>query len=234
MSVSSHLKIRVEEYDGLIRRFVPFYDELLGEAAAALRLVTDPEPIVVDLGIGTGALSLRCLEVRPDARIVGIDADGEMLAVARARLSSEESGAGAVEVPRLQLQVGDFLRTPLPGADAIVACLALHHVSTAEAKRNFYRKCFEALGPHGLLVSADCFLAGDPALASAQMTSWRRHLESSFTPEEAEAHLAQWAKEDTYFPLEDEAGWLRDVGFRVEVLWRRGGFAVLTGIRVGP
>jgi SAM-dependent methyltransferase len=234
MSVSSHLKIRIEEYDGLIRRFVPFYEEMLREAAGAVDLVTEPAPTIVDLGTGTGALSLRCLEVRPDARVMGIDADDEMLAVARARLGSRQSGAEAAPVPRVGLQVGDFVRAPIPNADAIVACLALHHVPTGDAKRSLYLKCFEALRPGGLLVSADCFPAGDPVLASAQMMSWRRHLESSFTPDEAEGHMAQWAKEDTYFPLEDEAGWLRDVGFQVEVIWRRGGFAVVAGIRGGP
>jgi tRNA (cmo5U34)-methyltransferase len=233
MSVSSHLKIRIEEYDGLIRRFVPFYEEMLSAAGGALDLVTEPAPTIVDLGIGTGALSLRCLEVRPGARIVGIDADREMLAVARTRLDSKQSGAEAPKVPRVRLQVGDFARVPIPEADAIVACLALHHIPSTEAKQQLYRRCFEALRPGGLLVSADCFPADDPGLASAQMSSWRRHLESSFTPDEAKAHLAQWAKEDTYFPLEEEAGWLRGAGFGAEVIWRKGAFAVMAGIRRG-
>jgi tRNA (cmo5U34)-methyltransferase len=223
MSVSSHLNIRIEEYDGLIRRFVPYYDEMLGEASGALRLLAAPEPTLVDLGIGTGALSLRCLEVRPDARIVGIDADREMLAVARARL--------AARAPEVRLEVGNFTDVPIPAADAIVACLALHHIPAGDVKRNLYRKCFEAVRPGGLFISADCFPARDPDLATAQMASWRRHLESSFPPDEAAAHMAQWAGEDTYFALEDESGWLRDAGFRVEVLWRRGAFAVLVGVR---
>jgi len=235
MSVSSHLQIRTEDYDGLIRRFVPFYEEMLAEAAKALILVTAPEPTVVDLGIGTGALSLRCLEVRPDARMVGIDADGEMLAVARARLPPERSGKeGTGEPPGVRLEVGEFPHVPIPDAHAIVACLALHHIPAAEAKRDLYRRCFEALRPGGLFVSADCFPARDPDLAAAQMSSWRRHLESSFAPEEAKAHLAQWGKEDTYFPLEEEAGWLRDAGFGVEVIWRREAFAVVAGIRRDP
>lgn len=231
MSVSSHLNIRIEEYDGLIRRFVPFYQEMLGEAAGALRLLAAPEPTIVDLGIGTGALALRCLELRPDARIVGIDADEEMLAVARARLTSRASGSRAADTQQIRLEAGDFVDAPIPAADAIVACLALHHIPTGDAKRTLYSKCFEALGPGGLLISADCFPARDPELASDQMASWRRHLESSFTPDEAAAHLAQWAKEDTYFALEDESGWLQDAGFRAEVLWRRGAFAVLVGVR---
>jgi tRNA (cmo5U34)-methyltransferase len=231
MSVSSHLNIRIEEYDGLIRRFVPFYDEMLGEAASALGLLSAPEPTIVDLGIGTGALSLRCLEVRPDAKIVGVDADQDMLAVARARLAPRAPGSERGRGLEVRLEVGNFTNVPIPAADAIVACLALHHIPTGEAKRTLYRKCFGALRPGALLVSADCFPARDPDLATAQMASWRRHLESSFPPDEAAAHLAQWAGEDTYFALEDESGWLRDTGFRVEVLWRRGAFAVLVGVR---
>jgi SAM-dependent methyltransferase len=154
-----------------------------------------------------------------------------MLAVARARLAARAPDAESARGAEVRLEVGNFVEVPIPTADAIVACLALHHIPTGEAKRTLYRKCFGALRPGALLVSADCFPARDPDLATAQMASWRRHLESSFPPDEAAAHMAQWAGEDTYFALEDESGWIRDAGFRVEVLWRRGAFAVLVGVR---
>jgi hypothetical protein len=39
--------------------------------------------------------------------------------------------------------------------------------------------------------------------------------------------LRTWSGEDTYVPLDVETAMLRDAGFRVDVLWRKGAFAVL-------
>jgi hypothetical protein len=39
--------------------------------------------------------------------------------------------------------------------------------------------------------------------------------------------LKAWSREDVYVPLESEVKLLLQHGFRVEILWRRGSFAVL-------
>src|SRR5690242_7334131 len=87
MSVAQHLGIDLADYDRRIRTFIPWYEEMLTAAAAGLRDATrTEEPKLVDLGIGTGALSARCLDVLPRARVIGVDADSEILAAASERL----------------------------------------------------------------------------------------------------------------------------------------------------
>ena len=86
MSVSQHLNIKLSEYDQRIRTFIPNYEEMLNEVAAPVTLVKKPQPTLVDFGIGTGALTARCLQFAPQARIIGIDADPDILALARRRL----------------------------------------------------------------------------------------------------------------------------------------------------
>src|SRR6476469_8170386 len=99
---------------------------------------------IVDLGIGTGALSAQCLRHAPEARIVGIDADPEIL-----RLASERLG------DRLTAVTGSFLRTPLPRSDVIAASFALHHVRTQAAKAALYRRARAALAARGRLLIVD-------------------------------------------------------------------------------
>jgi SAM-dependent methyltransferase len=218
MSVSDHLRIDLAEYDWRIQTFVPHYQDLVRIAAESLRFVTTAEPRIVDLGVGTGALAAACLAARPEAELVGIDNDPGMLRAAQTRLAAQ---------PRVRLVEADFLRLDLPSCDAIVACISLHHVRRAEAKRDFYARCREALRPSGVLVSADCFPGAEPAVAREHREAWLAHLMRSYSRAEAEAHLASWADEDVYFPLESELGWLREAGFRPEVLWRIEGFAVV-------
>ena len=56
-------------------------------------------------------------------------------------------------------------------------------------------------------------------------------MERRYTPAEARAYLAAWAREDTYVPLAQEIEMLRAVGFQTDVIWRRGAFGVLVGWR---
>lgn len=224
MGVAAHLNIRLGEYDARIRTFVPHYEAQIAVVAEALRLLGTPSPTIVELGIGTGALAARCLEVLPGARLVGVDADPAMLEVARARLQGH---------PRVELVAADFLDLALPPCDAIVACIALHHVPTPERKRALYAVCGEALHPGGLLVTADCFPAREARLAATQRDAWLAHLRRSYSPAEAEGYLAAWAGEDVYFPLEDEMLWMREAGLAPEVVWRREGFAVVAAAAAG-
>ena len=214
MSVASHLGISVREYDRRIRTFIPNYAEMLDEVASAL----DPAAeTIVDLGVGTGALSARCLRRAPAARLIGIDADAEMLPLAQRRLGR-----------RATLKVGNFLRTELPRTDAVVATLALHHVRTRAAKATLYGRIRAALRRGGVLITGDCHPSENGARWRAQRELWLRHLEETYTRPEAEKFLRDWSHEDTYVPLRTELALLEEAGFRaVDIVWRRDAFAVI-------
>ena len=119
MGAASHLGIDLREYDSRIRSFIPGYEDLLDAAAGALAVTVRRNPVIVDLGTGTGALASRCLAVKPPARIVGVDEDEGMLAVARQRVGRSFTGMH-----------GSFERVDLPACDAVTASLALHHLPT--------------------------------------------------------------------------------------------------------
>jgi tRNA (cmo5U34)-methyltransferase len=217
MGVAAHLGIKLADYDARIRKFIPDYEEMLDAAAAVIPARTRT---IVDLGVGTGTLSLRCLKRVPRARIVGIDNDPEILKMAARRLPR-----------RSEFIHGTFLRVPLPACEAAVASFALHHVRTRAAKVKLYRRIRASLRPRGLLVSVDCHPAAAPNLAGAQREVWKSHLLRSYQATQAEALLRSWSKEDVYVPLESEIKLLQKSGFFVEVLWRRGSFAVIMGTR---
>jgi tRNA (cmo5U34)-methyltransferase len=215
MSVATHLGINIREYDKRIRTFIPDYEEMLALAAG---FVPAQAQTIVDLGTGTGALAARCISHASRARIVGIDADDEILNVARRRLGS-----------RASFVASSFLRAPLPSCDAVVASFALHHVRTRTAKAALYRRVRKALRPGGVFVVVDCHPAADPVVARRQREEWSRHLRRTYTPIKSAALLAAWAKEDVYVPLDAEMKIMRRSGFRVDVIWRKGSFAVLRG-----
>jgi SAM-dependent methyltransferase len=219
MSVASHLHIKLEEYDSRIRTFIPGYEDMIAAAAQALDALDVPAPHVVDLGTGTGALAAACLRVRPRARMTAIDADRDILELARQRLHGKTDSPSLVP--------GTFDDVVFPACDAVVASLSLHHIRTGEAKRALYRRCREALSPGGLLVSADCCPASDPGLSSLQRRAWRDHLRLTYSDAEADAFFAAWADEDVYFSLEEELAMMRSAGLAGDVMWRAGAMAVI-------
>ncbi len=220
MSAAKHLNIKLAEYDRRIRTFIPNYEEMLNEAASRLRSLKKRQPVLVDLGIGTGALAARCLAIQPQARLIGIDADADMLVWARRRL--RRNGHRQPD-----LKQSDFLELEWNRCDAVVSSLALHHIAAPASKRNFYARCFAALRLGGILILADCMPSQDRRLATQEFELWEAHLRHTYTPRQTRGFFKAWAREDSYFSLPEEMAMLRSAGFGVEVAWRRGLFAVL-------
>jgi SAM-dependent methyltransferase len=224
MSVASHLAVPPSDYDARIRTLIPLYDELIAEAARALGHASRPVRVIVDLGIGTGALARACLESAPAARVWGVDADPDMMAIARTRLARLKR--------RVTMTEGSFLDEALPSCDAIVASYSLHHIRTAGAKLTFYRRCYRALRPGGVLISGDCAPASTPQGFARDLDFWFTHLGKTFGGRARGRRVYEsWADEDTYLPLSEETKLLTRAGFAVDVPWRRSPFAVIVGCR---
>jgi SAM-dependent methyltransferase len=227
MAVASHLNIDLADYDQKIRTFIPYYEEMLDAVAAGLLLLDRADspvgPTIVEFGIGTGALAARALARLPGARLIGIDADAEILKAAAARL--QPLGA------RVELMHGGFATVALPRCHAAIQSFALHHLPDRRRKLTLYRRLFDVLMPGGMLISADCHPGADPRIAAVHDAAWRAHLRQFYSAEEADAYLAAWASEDVYFSLDDEIEVLGAAGFHTDVWWRRDGFAVLAAIR---
>jgi SAM-dependent methyltransferase len=224
MSVATHLALSPARYDARIRSLIPLYDELISEVARALGHAARPVRIVVDLGIGTGALARACLERGPGVRVRGIDADPDMMAIARRRLGHLSR--------RVTMTTGSFLEEALPTCDAIVASYSLHHIRTPRAKLAFYRRCYRALRAGGVLINGDCAPASTPRGFARDLDLWFAHLGKTFGSRARGRRVYEsWADEDVYLPLAEEIRLLERACFAVDVPWRRSPFAVIVGCR---
>ena len=143
-----------------------------------------------------------------------------MLAMAEKRLR------GRMETVR-----GNFEKTAIPRCDVISASFALHHIRTGRRKAAIYERCFTALRPGGVIVSADCCLASSTALQHSHRTAWLQHLQTHYSRAKSEGYLRTWAKEDVYFTLDREVELLKGAGFGVEIAFRKTCFAVVVGLK---
>ena len=219
--VGRHLRLKIDEYDVSIRRFIPGYQTMLDVAADA---VAGGSPaLVVDLGAGTGALSEALLEHKEVGAVQALDIDPDMMALARSRLARFGDRA------RFALRSYDGAFAP---CDAFAASLALHHIPTLEAKTALFARAFAALPAGGLLVNADANMPQDSAKRERLYREWADHMVRGGIPEQrAWQHFGEWAEEDTYLPLDAELEALARVGFRPQCVWRNGPNAVVVAAK---
>jgi ubiquinone/menaquinone biosynthesis C-methylase UbiE len=99
---------------------------------------------VLDLGCGTGALSLQAKARAPRAHVTGLDPDAKALTRARAK-----AARAGVEVS-WQQGFGDALPFADASFDRVVSSLVFHHL-TSDGRRATLREIARVLAPGGTL-----------------------------------------------------------------------------------
>jgi SAM-dependent methyltransferase len=146
--------------------FTRLYDPVIGRAmreerfrgAMLARVDADlPEGgTVVDVGSGTGTFALALKRRRPDARVVGVDGDPEILALAQAK-----AGAAGIE---WRQGLAQELPAEAGTVDVVTTSLVLHHL-LPEDKRTALEEMKRALKPGGHLHVADWGRPADPLMS---------------------------------------------------------------------
>lgn len=121
------------------RWLTPLYDPLLKwvmrEETFKRRLVQQaniqPNMRLLDLGCGTGTLTIMLKQSAPQAKIIGLDGDEDVLAIARSKAS--EAGVD------IQWEKGLAYDLPYPdhSFDRVVSSLVIHHLITEDKVRAF-------------------------------------------------------------------------------------------------
>ena len=86
-----------------------------------------PGGCIVDVGAGTGTLAIALAALRPDAQVIAVDGDPEVLALARRKASAERVNWRQGLAGELDLEDAS--------ADAVVMSLLLHHLDPGSKRR---------------------------------------------------------------------------------------------------
>jgi len=223
-SVEEHLHLQANEYDRIIRTFIPRYDEMMGEILRWLDGFLSSKDLIVDLGGGTGFLASLLAKEYPSVRIEIRDTDSKMIEIARERLKFARDRVTFVE---------RSFHESLPKCQAVVATLSLHHVRELDDKAKLYRSIFDALGSPGVFLNGDCTMSAQAQTQAVEQHLWVDFMKSNgMTEEEVRKHFAEWESEDTYFSLSEELSALKSAGFPdTECFWKYGPMAIYGGIK---
>jgi tRNA (cmo5U34)-methyltransferase len=228
-TASDYFGSMVASYDSLIRRAVPGYEEI---TACLVRHLPASAARVLELGCGTGNLSLALAARYPEAELTLVDASPEMVELARARLAT--LAPGSEERGRFVVARFEELRLPARAFDLVTSSFSLHHVLDKGA---FFRSIGTLLRPGGTLRFADQLRGGSEG---DQATFWRDWLAfcrrpGRCTEEEIRGLLDHAERHDHYVSLAEHFRLLDAAGFAsVDCVWRGGMWAVVTADLRGP
>ncbi|OBK09995.1 class I SAM-dependent methyltransferase [Mycobacterium asiaticum] len=139
-------------------KYTKYYDAVIAlmtreerwRSAAIARLGLQAADVVVDIGCGTGSLAIRIKRSRPDVRVIGVDPDPEVLAIARQKVRK-----AGVEVEFVQGMGDKAAELVGPGtATEAISSLVLHQCPVP-MKEAIIANMFQLLRPGGDLVIAD-------------------------------------------------------------------------------
>lgn len=142
-------------YDPVIARTMR-EDRFRGEMLRRVDADLPEGGTAVDVGSGTGTFALALKERRPDAQVIGVDGDEEILALARAK-----PGAAGID---WREGLAQELPVETGSVDVVTTSLMLHHL-LPDDKRRALTEMKRILKPGGRLHVADWGRPSDPLMS---------------------------------------------------------------------
>ncbi|MDH3733372.1 MAG: methyltransferase domain-containing protein [Gemmatimonadota bacterium] len=220
-TASDYFASMIEDYDSLIRRAVPTYQQMLDTTLEYM----PPHPRRgLELGCGTGNFTLALAGLLPECRWTTVDASDEMIELTAARVAEEATGVHVdcvlARFEEIEFDAGSF--------DLITSCISLHHVAD---KAELFARLRPMLRPGGSLRFSDQLTGAAPGVADRHWERWLEHCRAPEQCTEAEVdHLVEHSEaHDHYESLAAYAQYLRDAGFvGIDCVWRDGMWAIVT------
>ncbi|GAX36007.1 class I SAM-dependent methyltransferase [Nodularia sp. NIES-3585] len=157
------------DFDHGIRQLLPRYDEMLEVITRCLSSTTRR---ILELGCGTGELTLKIFQRFPDAEIISLDYSPRMLQCAGNKITSagyQQRWTG------IQADFGEWANNPEnlaigSGFDACVSSLAIHHLDDP-MKLKLFQRISASLSQGGYFGNADPTLPESSVLAEVYQSA---------------------------------------------------------------
>ncbi|MBD2355875.1 class I SAM-dependent methyltransferase [Tolypothrix sp. FACHB-123] len=225
---------KTADFDAGIRQLLPRYDEMLEVISRCVPLSCDR---ILELGCGTGELSLKILQRCPQAQVVALDYSPRMLEYAQNKIAA----AGyANRWSGIEADFGDWANNPEKfgiGREftACVSSLAIHHLQD-EMKFQLFQQIAASLSSDGCFWNADPTLPESPLLVEvyqAAREEWAAQQGKTLAEVRAKVGTSStqgYSSQDQLATLNAHLQMLTNAGFEtVAVPWKYYGLAVFGG-----
>ena len=212
-SVDEFFDALTDEYAAVIERCFPRYREMLWALLDYLPPGFQPRR-VLELGAGTGNLSVLLAERFPEAEIHFVDIAGESLLSCRQRLGEQERfHFHPVDFRDLEFSPSEF--------EFVTSSIAVHHLQANE-KQRLFQAIHRWLSPDGIFAYADQHAGATTDLSEQHIANWKSiSMKAGSTEEEWAMWMRHQSEHDFHDTLTDQLNWIEEAGFPlVDCPWR--------------
>ncbi|MDY6892929.1 MAG: class I SAM-dependent methyltransferase [Chloroflexota bacterium] len=200
------------EYTDFVERCVPRYKEMLSTLFDYLPENYSPKSIL-ELGCGTGNLTLLIYRHFPESHIQAVDISEECLNECQQRLTE-----GTIKYIKADFKDIEFGENSF---DLIMSSIALHHLDDRE-KEQFFQKLFLWQAPNGILTFCDQFRGETDRLYHQHLDTWKSFaFDQGATDEVWNTWMEHQTHHDHHASLPEHINWLKSAGYTtVDCTWR--------------
>ena len=226
------------DFDFGMRQLLPRYDEMLEVITECLPSNTQR---ILELGCGTGELSLKILKALPKVEIIALDYSPRMVKFAHDKIITagfDNRWTG------IEADFGEWANNPEKfnlgtDFDACVSSLAIHHL-TDEMKLKLIQQVATNLKPQGCFWNADPTLSETPALEDVYQTAREKWISqegidlAAVNIKKGKSDTQGYSSQDQLATLNDNLEMLKTAGFtNIAVPWKLYKIAVFGGFIAG-
>lgn len=223
--VKNHFRDNWVEYDKKIEKVIPFYTQGFNTIIEIVKNIDVNVKSVLDIGIGTGNLSLALLNEFENITLIGIDIVDEYIKTAKAKLSKFEK---QITLHCLDANNYSFNQK----FDLIISSFVFHHLENKN-KKNIYRKIFNSLNTGGVVINFD-FVGSESSLFYGIFDILRMNFmkENGISDEMIQKDYIEHREFEIPLPYSVQKEYLTEIGFaEVECFWKYLNLAIFGGIK---
>ncbi|MDR1617191.1 MAG: class I SAM-dependent methyltransferase [Syntrophomonadaceae bacterium] len=212
-----------QKYDSQRKYFIPCFDDFYKTSVSLLKLYKNDFQNIVDLGAGTGLLTMEIYKLYNNARYTLIDISKDMLEIARERFD------GLSNFEFIEHNYAENI--PVKECDLMCSALSIHHLSNTD-KIKLYKNVFSKLPKGGCFINLDQFRGTSEKINELYNEWWRNYIHQSGIKEEEKLASIERRKLDKENTINETMEILKGSGFRnVECVYNFMKFGVIIAIK---
>lgn len=201
-----------DDYSRAVTRCVPRYNEMLSSLFSYLPNGFAPVRIL-ELGCGSGNLTLELCRRFPGICIDAIDLSGELLKIARARTNTVAVNFLKEDFRCLDLSAASY--------DLVISSISIHHLKDDE-KKVLFNRVLSWLSVGGILTFSDQFRGATDHVYRMHIRRWKNEaFAAGLEQPEWDSWMEHQQQHDHHATMVQHFKWLQDAGFdSVDCTWR--------------
>jgi ubiquinone/menaquinone biosynthesis C-methylase UbiE len=221
--IKEQFNLIAQKYDNHRKCFIPCFDDFYKNSVSLLRCYKNNFRNVVDLGAGTGLLTMEIYKLYNNAHYTLVDISNDMLEIAKERFNG---------LNNFEFIVKNYAENiPVKNCDLICSALSIHHLENND-KIKLYKNIYTTLENAGCFINLDQFIGASEKINNLYNEWWYNFIDNSgISPEEKTAWIER-KKLDKENTIKETIKLLRSSGFgNIECIYNFMKFGVIIAIK---